>query len=406
MSTKRVLTAEATQLIIYYMGGLLIGLVGTILLTRALGPEDRGIYAWLLTLGNLGTFIAMLAQYNLIRKLGAEKVQNTWSELIGPLIILNTLGGILSIPLFVWAWQQPLGQQHFGLLVLVWLNVPCVAVLTVFSAFIHLRRQAWDTLLSNFIIKLILVVLIFLGWYFDQITLSLSVFLSTIFIGLLSLLILYSYLNIPWRQWQWNFNVLRGHGQFLGAGWLAGLATFAAPKVPLLLLPHYVSLTELGHFSLATTLLDIALLVPTAATSVLISHFARSGGATTTGQQQAFWALLALCCVMAIFGYISAPYLLPWVFGPAFSDASEPFRWLLLALLLQAPIAVMSSAATARGQAQSVVWPPFAGLVTTFITTLLLLSPNGLNLGLTGACWAIIAGYAMQLLAFLVLRTR
>jgi O-antigen/teichoic acid export membrane protein len=401
MSTKRILTGEAFQLIANYVGGLLIGLIGTVLLTRALGPEDRGIYAWLLTLFTLGISAALLAQYNLVRKLGAERPESLWPSLVGPLVILNLLGCILAIPIFIWAFSQPLGQTHGPLLMLVMLGIPLMAMASVFSGFIHLRRQLWDTLGSSYLFRLTITGLLVLAWVWHVLSLPLAVFLGTLFAGMLMALIAYQWLGIPWRQWQWSFRILHGQGQFLGASWLAGLAIFAAPKVPLLLLPHYVSLTELGIFSLATTLLDIALLVPTAATSVLVSHFARSGH-STNGQNQALWALFALTAAMAVFSYVTAPYLLPWVFGPAFAAAAEPFRWLLLALLLQAPLATLSSAATARGQPLGVVLPPLLGLVATTALGLWLMPTHGL----TGACWAIIAGYAMQWLVLAILQPR
>lgn len=399
MSTKRILTGEAFQLIANYVGGLLIGLIGTVLLTRALGPEDRGVYAWLLTLFTLGISIALLAQYNLVRKLGAERPESAWPPLIGPLVLLNLLGCILTIPLFIWAFFQPLGQTHGPLLVLVMLGIPLMTVASVFSGFIHLRRQLWATLGSSYLFRLTITGLLVVAWAWHVLGLPLAVFLGTLFAGGLMVLVYYSWLGIPWQQWQWNFSILQGQGKFLGAGWLAGLAVFAAPKVPLLLLPHYVSLTDLGIFSLATTLLDIALLVPTAVTSVLISHFARSGH-SESGQRQAMWALLALTSAMAVFGYVTAPFLLPLVFGEAFADAAEPFRWLLLALLLQAPLVTLSSAATARGEPTGVVLPPLLGLITTASLSVWLLPTHGL----TGACWAIIAGYGVQWLALAVLQ--
>jgi O-antigen/teichoic acid export membrane protein len=401
MSTKRILSVEAFQLIANYAGSLLIGLIGTVLLTRALGPEDRGVYAWLLTLFTLGISTALLAQYNLVRKLGAERPETVWPPLVGPLVLLNLLGYILTIPLFVWAFFQPLGQTHGLLLVLVMLGIPFMTVASVFSGFIHLRRQLWATLGSSYLFRLTITGLLVLAWAWHLLSLTLAVFLGTLFAGMLMALIAYQWLAIPWRQWQWSFNVLHGQGQFLGAGWLAGLAVFAAPKVPLLLLPHYVSLTELGVFSLATTLLDIALLVPTAATSVLVSHFARSGH-SAKAQQQAMWALFALTGAIAVFGYVTAPYLLPWVFGSAFAAAAEPFRWLLLALLLQAPLATLSSAATAHGRPLGIVLPPLLGLVATTALGFWLMPTQGL----TGACWAIIAGYAMQWLVLAVLQPR
>lgn len=393
MTTRRRLTAEILQLFANSMGGMLIGFIGTILVTRALGPEDRGIYAWLLTISSLAVSAALLTQYNVSRKLGAEgdDTESDWPRLLGSLVTLNAAGTLVALPLLAWALFQPVGQSHTGLLLLSMCAVPFMSMASVIGAFIHLRRNTAATLLSTYVPRILIVALTVLAWSLNELTLANAIFLNT-FIAIIGILVFHAWLNIPLRRWRFDASLLRRVSRFLGAGWLAGLALFAMPKLPLLLLPNYASLQDIGFFSLATALLDISLMIPAAATSVLISHFTRSQG--SSNKWQILYALTALVICMAIGGYVVAPYVVPFLFGAEFSAAIAPFRLLLLALLLQAPLVVLSGSVTAKGHSLAVVVPVVIGLAAALAASLLLLP----SYGIWGACWAIIIGYLTQVL--------
>ena len=393
MSLPRNLTTETLQLLATSMGSMVVGLLGTILVTRALGAEGRGVYAWLLTVSSLAVTISVLAQPNIVRKLAVEKRgEHHWPTLLGSLISLNIVGSLLTTPLLMWAWLQPLGSAYPLTLAIAFASVPFMAATGIMVVLIQLRRKTLDIILSTLLPRLLVVALIALAWTMNSLSITTAVFLNTL-IGILGILVVHAWTRLPLAHWKMDRLYLRAAAGFIGAGWVSGLAGFAMPKIPLLLLPHYVPLADIGHFSLATTLLDIALMVPAAVTSVLVSHFTRSGS-SASGRLKTLAVLSILLMGMAVVGYALAPLLLPWLFGAEFLAAVAPFRLLLLALLLQAPLAVLSGAVTADGRPLGVLLPPVAGLAASFGMSFLLL-PSG---GIFGACWAIITGYLVQLI--------
>jgi O-antigen/teichoic acid export membrane protein len=155
-------------------------------------------------------------------------------------------------------------------------------------------------------------------------------------------------------------------------------------------------LAELGYYSIAATLLDVALMVPNAVTSVLISHFTRVES-SPKARRHTLLGLLAIVSGCAVFGAITAPYLLPLVFGAGFVASVEPFRILLVALILQAPLAVYTGHLTARAHAWGLLLPPLASLLATSGAAFMLIPAHGMN----GAAWAAVVGYAVQLLTTL-----
>ncbi|HEX2859565.1 MAG TPA: oligosaccharide flippase family protein [Alphaproteobacteria bacterium] len=396
MSNKRALIAEALHLLALNFGGLLIGLVATVLITRGLGPEARGVYAWVFTIYGIAAQLALVVSYNTVRQMGtATKTEKDWPQLAGTYGVLMLGGWGLTLPLLAWAASQPLGQAHLGLLLVAWAGMPFIVFSTALSGLIHLRRKAGGILIPMLVPRAGYTLAIAAAWATRALTLELAVIFNSL-MSVVSLGMNSWWLGINPRRWRFNSALARKAARFMGATWLAALAAFIAPKVVLIILPHYVGLADLGYYSVAATLLDIALMLPAAVASVLVSHFTR--GESSAGNRRL--TLLALLGVMAgagAFGYVTAPYLLPLVFGSGFAASVAPFRILLLALLLQAPLAVYTSQLTAKAHALGLLLPPLASLFTTVLCAFWLIPAHGMQ----GAAMAVVAGYATQLLTTL-----
>lgn len=396
MSNKRALVAEAFNLLTLNFGGMLIGLAATVLITRALGPEARGVYAWVFTVYGIAAQLALVVSYNTVRQMGtAAKSERGWPVLAGTFGVLVLGGWGLTLPLLLWAVTQPLGQAYTSLLLVAWAGMPFIVFSTALSGLIHLRRRAGDILIPMLVSRVSFTLAVAAAWAAQALTLGLAVVLNSL-LSVVSLAMNTWRMGISPRRWRFSPALARKAARFMGATWLAGLAAFAAPKVVVLILPHYAGLAELGYYSVAATLLDVALMLPAAVTSVLVSHFTR-GESSAGNRRLTLLALLGLMAGAGAFGYVTAPYLLPWLFGAGFAAAVAPFRILLLALLLQAPLAVYTSHLTARAHAFGLLIPPLASLFTTVLCAFWLIPAHGMQ----GAAMAVVAGYATQLLTTL-----
>ncbi len=403
--SRRALATEALSLMVMSFGGMLVGLVASILITRALGPEARGVYAWVLTVYGIATQLAMLVPYNTMRQLGSANVkeirggegpiEKNWPRLAGTWAVLVVVGWVISLPVLAWALTQPLGQTYGYLLWLVWAGMPAINLATGLNALVHLRRRTSDILVPTFLSRGIVTLQIVVAWAIGILTLPLAM-AATPYLAVIVCLVIVGWLGIPVRRWQFDAALARRASRFIGATWVAALVTYMAPKVVMLVLPQYAGLAELGYYSIAATLLDVALMVPNAVTSVLISHFTRMES-SPRARLHTLLGLLVIVLGCAVFGVVTAPYLLPLVFGAGFIASVEPFRILLVALILQAPLAVYTGHLTARAHAWGLLLPPLASLLATTGAAFMLIPVYGMN----GAAWAAVAGYAAQLLTTL-----
>src|SRR5207253_2521958 len=72
MSVRARLARETLLLTGAQLAGLAVGFLATVSITRALGPEARGVYAWILTLAGLGVQAAALAPSQTVRIVAAQ----------------------------------------------------------------------------------------------------------------------------------------------------------------------------------------------------------------------------------------------------------------------------------------------------------------------------------------------
>lgn len=327
------LAQEAFQLVGGYGLGLILGLVGSIILARALGEEGRGVYAWLLTLQGLGIQLASVVTYQAARQLAAKLPESAWPKLLGTIMVMSTAGTILALPLLVYGvLEANIGEPHRGLLVLLFAVTPLYALAVGLSGVLLTKTTTIRTLVYSIGLKsmsLIGVLGLVLSGY---LTLSMAVWVQVIAVVLFTVLII-RLIHIPWRQWQIDWQLAKHVRGMLGINWLVGLFLFALPKLVTLQLGASGQLAATGHYAVAQTLFEAALNLPTLAASVLITHFTRQQG-NSQGRTKATWALAGMMALAAVAGAAIAPWLVPFLFGVNFTDSVLPFQILMACLIL------------------------------------------------------------------------
>jgi O-antigen/teichoic acid export membrane protein len=383
---------ETFQLTFAQMSGLVVGFAATVLVTRALGAEARGVYSWVLTVHGLAAQLSMLVSYVAVRQLGTRHGEHDWPRLAGTFGVLAFVGWALTLPVFVWAWVQPLGQLHPTLLLLAWLAVPLAGLSTILGALVQLRRRFWDTVNPQLLARLSVLLIAVLFWQTGVLNLRGAVLLTPLML-LVWLAVTLFYLDIPLRRFRPSATLARQLAHFLGASWLAGLALFALPKVALLVLAHSAPLAVTGQYSIAATLTEVALILPNIIGQVLTSHFTSnlSGARARRLTLGLGTGLVALACAA---GYLVAIPFIPGVFGPGFAAAVGPFHILLLAVLFNGPAQVWHSQLYAAQRRWGVLLPPLLGLVVCLAAAVWWVPVWGA----AGAAWASVAGFAVYAL--------
>lgn len=397
--TLRALGGEAATLTAAQFGSLFISFLATIIITRTLGPEARGAYAWVLTLQGIAVQVATIVTYTAVRKLAAEQPLSQSGSLVGTILMLSALGSLLAVPLFLYGWFEPtVGIHYQTLLVIAFIGVPTSAAVVSVGAVVHMRHHPPTTLATLILPR---VMLLALTWMF-LLTHTLNIITATWLTPLIPTFALgyvLTCLPVSLRQCIPSLNLAKRLVGFIGISWVAGLTIFALPKIALLRLGQLATLADTGHYSIAATLMEVALILPFSAGSVLTSHFSRLRGSGPRARLMGTLAITGFMAVTCAIGALLAGFLIPLVFGGSFAPAVTPFRWLMLAVVLASLHQGLSSHLYTTGPTRAIWLPPLIACAATFAFAETLIP----RLGTTGAAFSTIGGYAVLIVGTMLL---
>jgi O-antigen/teichoic acid export membrane protein len=356
-STIARLVAETAQLSVGNFGALAIGLVTTVLVTRALGDEARGIYAWVFTLQGLAAQVATLVTYHAARQLAAKHPVAEWPVLLGTIAILAGVGTLLASPLMLYGMLEAnLGQSTQSLQAVAYCVVPVAALAAGSSALLHTQGGWWANMVSIGAQRVVLLVGVLVLLAFGSLTVITITWVNAAAIVLATAATIALLGISPWH-WRASMSLARELAGFLGSTWLAMLALFALPKVTILLLGSSGQLAATGHYSVASTLMETALIIPSLAGAVLVTHFTKNQSGEA-GRRKVTLAVLAAMVIICGAGAALSPWLIPWVFGASFAAAVAPFQVLMVAVVCAALHQAWMSRLVAAHQRWAVVVPP------------------------------------------------
>lgn len=165
------------------------------------------------------------------------------------------------------------------------------------------------------------------------------------------------------------------------------LAQLAMLRVQIPLLQILSTAGAVGVFAVATPLVETLLLIPVAAGTVLLPRYRAHGTDRETTRRHAMQiGLITLCCATAL--CISAPILVPALYGQRYAEASMLVLWMAPGLVVFAAARVLQSRLVAEGHFTPVIASGLAGLVSSAVLQLLL-TPSW---GASGAAFAISGG--------------
>lgn len=334
----RNLSQETLVLTLGNITSLLLGLVGSILIARALGADARGLYAWVFTVQGFGCQVAGLVTYHTARSFAAHSTQGQFPAWIGACAVFAIVGSALfALPILVYALLTPLGQTHSLLLITAFIGVPILAFTTPLTAFVHAQKRQAATLFSMVALRLILLlgtlVLLGLGILTPQ-TLTFANIGAALGVLIFTLIILRVF-SAPLPAFLPSRTMLHSLMQHIGPAWLAILGLYALPKIGVLVLAANGSLATTGHFSVALSLFEALLITPSMATAVLIGHLAQNATSQQARRKITLF-MLGGTTLGATLAAVLSPWVIPFLFGTAFYSAVLPFQILMPCLVLAA----------------------------------------------------------------------
>lgn len=330
-------------------GIAIAGQIGVAVITaRALGPEDRGRYFYIVTLGVLAAQIGMLGLQASNGYLVAR------DRTLLPAVITNTLwiiliGGLGASSLIVVAEHLFAGGgADANSLYVPWI---CLATLA-FTCFSNLAVASDRPRLYNVLVAgnaAALLGAVGLGAVFDRTVPSFLV----VTLGAMIAMAIASLAALVGRgplDWRFNAAIFRRGLAIALKAHFVSLAAFLFSRLGIIVLRGNGAYDDVGHWSVAIQIIDALLVVPGTIGILLFPRWSRASDAERwkglTGALAAVGSLMALACAAAA---VLAGPVIHVVFGATFGPAVLLTLALLPSAFFLSLTSIMSNFLTAFG---------------------------------------------------------
>ena len=385
---------------------LLVSLVTLVVTARVLGAEGRGILAavttWVALVATVGYLsLGQVAAHRAAEAGNRQWLPSTLGTLMALTVVIGAAGWLVAGVLYLATDSDAFGLKGSVLAVgflslpfLVWEQYGSALLAAVGHISIYNRAQiVGRTLgLAAFAVGIALgggVYAVLLATLLGQIVVALR--------GIRQLIREAEQRIRPSREALRS--LLRG-GALLH---LNAIGTFLFTSTAILIVNHYEGADETGIYQFAVQLIATLLVVPNAASLVLLGGVARNGPeAAWLDQRRVLLWMTAGMGGLAVISALAAPWIIPLVAGHEFDDSVRVFQLLLIAAVGMTFCTVVAPQWIGRGM----FWQASAITLTVGIVNVvlnLILVPRH---GIDGAVVATLATYALAVAtnAWMVLR--
>jgi O-antigen/teichoic acid export membrane protein len=392
--------------------GVFLSIATSVIIARILGVEGRGEYSLVLLFGNLiTTFLNCGIPSAIVYYVGGGRM-SAQQMIKNSLLAAIGLGIICLAGIIVFGHNGVVLQWLLGAVTLT-TSLKLIAIstpLALYSGFLmniflaenKITAFNFFPLFSQCITLASILIIHTLG----QITV-LSIVVITVSVQLLITLIMilrrgdvHHIINSPVMR------VLEIRHLFIYAlpSYAANLVQFVSYRIGPLLVGHYHGFAGVGIYTLATGLAEFLWLLSRPVATVLFPKMSTS----KTPEQHVDLALqmarfsFYITIVCALIGACACRFVIPALYGYAFSSAVSPFLWLLPGTTFFSIVNVLASYLAGIGKPELNLIVSVTSTVFTVILTLILLP----HFGLTGAAIATSTGYFIStiLTCFLVIK--
>lgn len=312
---------------------LITGLVSSIVISRWLGPDGRGVVALVAVITTSATALATFGLGSAYAFL-AGKGSYAHEQIVGSIVVSSLTLGVLTFAVLV-ALSSLLRDSLLRGMTSAEFFVTAASIPFVFLVFFLLNfligagqavRAAWMQLVGGLFTAAMIIVAVVIG---DQGVAGVVV-ITALTTGLVAL----GYLAIVIRRYGLSFRSLKPIGSAVGSyGARAYLGTLSSQfwlRADVLILNFYAGPTAVGEYSVATNIAEQVWILDTSISQVILHDVIRSpteeAGRLVAKTSRNVLFVSGIVCVMIA---VLAPWLIPFLFGNKFESAVVPL-WLLL----------------------------------------------------------------------------
>lgn len=379
---------------------LALTFVASILVARILGPEGRGIYAWFLTLHGVMASVVLLGFDTVLRKQGTKPPaeQGAWfytACLTGILVL-----AVLFVPVYWGILSTELGSRYPQYVLFSLGAVAATHVMSCALMMLTAQNRVWLYNMLGILPRIVGFILIMLCVWWGALTVKstlLAYLVPNFFVVGLLVWILHKNKGFiakikpkfVWENWR-----------FMGASYLAFLALLLLLKVDQILLGLYGFTAELGHYSVAVSLIDTLQIGPMLAGTFLLPRLQSLSKEARWGFYVKILLLLAggMAAVAAV-GAMLAPWVVPLLFGAEYLASVPLLQVLLAALVCLSCFTITQHALASYTEGWRLILAPSIAFGLNLVLNVLWIPTHGAM----GAAVASVLAYALGLAVVLTL---
>ena len=374
-----------------------IGLITTVLVTRKLGPEGRGLYAAAIAVGAIGIQFGNLGLHA-SNTYYVAKDRNALSNLIGNSLLTSFgFGGLgIGAAWFVFNLYPQWAPLEGSLLGLALLGVPfSLTYLLLQNLLLGIHDVRAYNLIEIFTKVLAASFIVFLIW-FTQVTPT-ALLLSTLGatgVGLLWLgrrLLFYHKASITISRNQFQSALRYGFRAYLAA-----FFSYLVLRIDLLIVKQLLGAEQAGYYSVAANMTDLIYMLPVVVGTLLFPKLTAMPDPVQKWRYTRNSAIMigTLMSIVVTLAALFAQWGIGLLFGQEFLPSAPAFIWLMPAIVLMAINTVFMNYFASEGMPWITVYSPgIAALVNILLNFYLL--PKW---GIIGASFSSIAAYTLMLL--------
>ncbi len=380
---------------IFQLIGYAISFVISIITTRLLGSEGRGLLTILLSASSLTTLIigfgfsSSLTYLIASGKYNLEKVISTVLNFILYIIILSLLTIWLLGVFTPDSIDKFIGQNSLILFsILIVFSFITTFIGSILNAKLEFKLQQNIGLIVSLIT---LVFYLLLYAYYNHITYSVFVNLYV----LLSALPPLSYmLMLRIRKFKTSLEVFdkiifKAFISFSFTSYASNIFQFLSYKLDFWFVMYYCGNTLLGKYSLAATMAQMIWILPQTISLILYSVSSRTSSDFIEKVNRIVRILNLTLLVVSGSLYLFSDYIIISLYGVEFSESVLYFRYLLIGVVPFSITTVIASVLAGKGLVKLNLYTTIIGVVLTVVLDFLLIPVYGVF----GACLASVISY-------------
>jgi len=376
-----------------------VGFVASVLISRAVGPSGRGLYA--LPLAVLGIVMALshigLEHANVWLAAQGVDLRRLWANATVTSIAVGLLSWLVVALLYVTA-----GSRLFGGLPGVWVAVPIAQVpfllLTLYwTNLLQLEHRLASAMAASLVGVALHAVAVGILFGSGLLTPFRVLLLAWVANGVTWALLLRLCLRAGLAGEAPHLPTLRRSIAFGLKTWIGLVFFFLLLRVDQILVQRILGFRELGLYSLAVTLAELLWLLSDPFAAALLPHQVRAERGDELRMSYATARTTFLVALAgAVAGWVLIPYAIRLVYGSQFDGSVWPFRLLLPGVVLLAAQRPLGAILLKRGRPWLISVFGLGALAVNVVANLVLLP----RIGVVGASIASSVCYGALALAY------